>query len=133
MRADAGCMTWLFPEPDLDPREVIEGKVKAQLIPAHGPQTTGVLYVTSHRLFFVPGRGTPKGRAEITRFARSRVASVEPEAGRVSVGLGGGGSRRMRITLDDGVGFTFGVRRLDAVLTDLRKVLLISPSYGARF
>ena len=116
-------MTWLFPEPELAVGEVIEGKIKAQLIPPHGAQTTGVLYVTNRDLVFVPGRGTPKGRAIITRLARRRCVSVTSEVGRVSVGLGGGASRRVRIALDDGRGVTFGVRNADAVISSLRRAL----------
>jgi hypothetical protein len=116
-------MTWLFPEPELEPGEDIEGKTKAQLIPVRGRQTTGYLYLTNRRLVFVPGRGTPKDRAFITSVARSRCLHVDREDGVVSIGYGGGFWKRMRITLDDRTYVTFGVTSVDELVDDLRTAL----------
>jgi hypothetical protein len=116
-------MTWLYPEPNLAPGEAIEGKIKAQLIPVRGRQTTGFLYLTSRRLVFVPARGTPKDRAFVTSVARSRCLHVDREDGVVSIGYGGGFSKRMRITLEDRTYVTFGVPAVDELVDGLRTAL----------
>jgi len=118
-------MTWLYPEPDLDPGEEIERKIKAELIPKSGRHTTGYLYLTSRRLVYVPARGTPRDRAFVTRVARSRCVSVDQEAGKVSIGYGGGFLKRIRITLDDETYVTFGVRAVDDVVAGLRRALRV--------
>jgi hypothetical protein len=121
-------MTWLFPEPALDPGEAIEGKAKAQLVPERGRQTTGVLYLTSHRIVFVPGRGTPRDRAFDTVLPRQRCVDVAPEAGRWGYGPGSGGLQKVRITLDDGRSTLFAVRQRDVVLGWLRRALGSMPA-----
>jgi hypothetical protein len=121
-------MTWLFPEPSLGPGEAIEGKTKAQLMPERGRQTTGVLYLTNHRVVFVPGRGTPRDRAFDTVLPRQQCVDVSPEAGRWGYGPGRGGFQKMRITLDDGHSALFAVRQRDVAVRWLRRALGYAPS-----
>ena len=103
-------MTWLFPEPDLAPGEAIEWKAKAQFMPVRGRSTTGVLYLTNRHLFFVPGRGTPKQRATVSRYARADFISAHPTGERFGNGLGSGSWKPMRVTLNGGHGFTVALR-----------------------
>jgi hypothetical protein len=125
--ADIDPVTWLFPQPDLAPGEVIERKMKAVLIPALGSQTTGFLYLTNRNLIFVPGHATPVDKAAVIRLARRRCVSVNGEPGPVSMGRGW---RRMRIRLDDGPSVVFGVTGRDAVVDALHQALRVSPAYG---
>jgi hypothetical protein len=125
-------MTWLFPEPELSPGEAIEWKTKAQLMPGRGGhQIAGFLYLTNRHLFFVPGRGTPRARYILVRFARGDCTGVIREEGR-HFGYGpdssGGVWKRMRLSFSDGQSEAFLVRRVDAKVDFLRQSLRLAHS-----
>lgn len=116
-------MTWLFPEPDLNPGELVEWKTKAQLMPESGRQTTGMLFLTNEHVTFVPGRGTPRQRSSITQLSRRTGISVENGAGRFGYGPGSGAWKPLRLTSEDGRSVTFAVRHLDDTRAFLQRAL----------
>lgn len=116
-------MTWLFPEPDLDPGEQITWKTKAQFAPDNGRQTAGVLYLTNRHLFFVPGRGTPQKRASILRFARADCTEVVAVEGRFGYSAAQGLFKCMRLAFRDRQQATFWVKHRDDTVALLRREL----------
>jgi hypothetical protein len=125
--ADIDSVTWLFPQPDLAPGEVIERKMKAVLIQGLEPQTAGYLYLTNRNLVFMAGRGKPADKAAVMRLPRRRCVSVNGEPGLVSLGRSW---KRMRIRLDDGPSVVFGVTGRDAIVDEFHQALRVSPAYG---
>jgi hypothetical protein len=120
--ADTDCMTWLFPEPDLEPGERITWKTKAQLAPDSGRQSTGVLYLTNRHVFFVPGRGTPKARNSVLRFASADCTDVVAIEGRFGYSAAQGALKCIRLAFSDRSA-TFWVRHRDDAVDLLRREL----------
>jgi hypothetical protein len=92
---------------------------------------TGMLYVTSARILFIPNRMNLP-----TRILRKRrvwpltdIESVDIAAPDYSLGYAGGMHKRLRLSLrsGDAVLFRFAVQKLDQVAGELRALIPAAP------
>lgn len=116
-------MTWLFPEPELEPGEEIEWKAKVQLDTESGKQTTGVIYLTNRNLCFVPGRRAPSSRNVVTRFTRADCVDVAAVEGRFGYGVGQDLWQCVKLTFTGSRSVSFWVKHRDATVALLRQEL----------
>ena len=111
-------MSWLKPDPELDPAERVVWKRPANL--SLSTAEGGTLYVTTTHLRFVPHR---------VNLRRKQVAwpvsDVESVAARGRDGglFTGGMRKRLQVCLSDGGTVLFVVNHLDAALSELRPLL----------
>ena len=115
---------WLFPEPELWVGEAIELEDQSQVATGTRTPLTGMLFLTTRDLVYVPGRGTRKSRATVLRSARSdfaRVTLLQDEQ------LSHRSQNRlwhlMRLELANGLGTTFAVMRAGEAVALLQQAL----------
>lgn len=111
-------MSWLKPDPELDPAERVVWKRAANL--SLSTAEGGTLYVTTTHLRFVPHRVNL--RAKQVAWPLPDVASVAAQ-GRERRLFTGGMRKRLKVCLRNGDTVLFVVNHVDAVVSELRPLL----------